>query len=163
MWTCMDIHLTSQGLDILPFAPRYLGEGFWKIEEFREEFWMCKAPPKLFWEKYFRRKTNFRISIKLNLCTSNYVKRLLLVRSPTSSPGTPYYSLEISSTSHILRFGLRIHILPERSIWSCFNIILRWNLDFPFGRLWVDDEGECFAPSIFYETLIYFGHNHYLV
>ena len=31
----------------------------------------------------------------------------------------------------ILQFGLRIHRLLERSIWSWFNTLLRWNLDFP--------------------------------
>ena len=46
-------------------------------------------------------KTNFRISRKLNLCTPKSQICLLLVRVPTSSPGTPYYSLEIGSTSQL--------------------------------------------------------------
>ena len=40
----------------------------------------------------------------------------------------------------ILQFGLRIHRLLERSIWSWFKPLLRWNLDFslraPLSRWW---------------------------
>ena len=46
-------------------------------------------------------KTNFGISRKLNLCMSKSQICVLLVSVPTSSPGTPYYSLEISSTSQL--------------------------------------------------------------